>query len=79
MGGTEHLLTVDGNDTPIEHVWLTGMDPEYAQFLRTAVMIYGNAPFMPNTKYRVRIKGTHTGGDLDLDWTFTTGAGGRFP
>ncbi len=76
---TEHVLTVDGSDTPIEHVWLTGMDPEHAQFLRTAVMMYGNAPFMPNTKYRVRIKGTHTGGDLNLDWTFTTGAASRFP
>jgi hypothetical protein len=76
---TEHLLTLDGNDTPIEHVWITGMDPMWGQYLGTAVMMYGNAPFAANTKYRVRIKGTHVGGTLDLDWTFTTGAASRFP
>jgi len=35
-------------------------------------------PFTPNTKYRVKVTGTRTGGALNLEWTFTTGATNRF-
>lgn len=67
---TEHVLSVDGDTTPIEHVWLTGDD---SNFLDTAVMMYANEPFAPQTTYRVRVVGTYVGGALDLEWTFTTG------
>ena len=36
-------------------------------------MLYG-APFELSTRYRVRIVGTYTGGALNVEWTFTTGA-----
>jgi len=71
---TEHLLTLDGDATPIEHMWLTGEDPAYAQYLRSSVFIFGNMPFAANTKYRVKIVGTFVGGALEREWTFTTGA-----
>jgi uncharacterized protein YkwD len=74
---TEHVLTLDGDPTPIEHMWLTGDDPDYAQFLRSSVFIFGNVPFAANTKYRVRIVGTFVGGALEREWTFTTGAAER--
>jgi hypothetical protein len=72
---TEHVITLEGDDTPIEHVWLTGAD---SNFLRNAVMMYPNTPFQPQTTYRVRIVGTYLGGNLDLEWTFTTGEPSRF-
>lgn len=67
---TEHVLTLEGDTTPIEHVWLTSAD---SSFLDTAVMMYANEPFTPQTTYRVRIAGSYVGGPLDLEWTFTTG------
>ena len=72
---TEHVLTVDGETTPIEHVWLTEAD---SNFLRSSVMMYGNAPFTAMTTYRVKITGTYVGGALSREWTFTTGQGNRF-
>lgn len=78
---TEHVLTKDGDTTPIEHVWITGSDPMWGNYLRTSVFMYANTPFEPMTKYRVVMKGTYQGGELDKTWTFTTGAaptwGGR--
>jgi uncharacterized protein YkwD len=73
---TEHTVTKDGDATPLEHVWLTSAD---SQFLRSGAMIYTNAPFMPMTKYRVKVVGTAQSGPLDLEWTFTTGAAPRWP
>jgi uncharacterized protein YkwD len=67
---TEHLLTIDGEETPIEHMWLV---PEEQSLLRDEVFLYANAPLEPMTTYRVRLLGTYVGGNLDLDWTFTTG------
>ena len=43
------------------------------QFFKNTAVLYG-APFAANTKYRVRITGTHTGGALAKEWTFTVGA-----
>jgi uncharacterized protein YkwD len=71
---TEHVLTKDGDTTPIEHVWITGSDPMWGNYLRTSVFMYANAPFEPMTKYRVVMKGTSQAGPLDKTWTFTTGA-----
>jgi uncharacterized protein YkwD len=79
---TEHLLTRDGDTTPIEHVFLDSasplLDAGTRGFLTTSVFLYANQPFMPNTKYRVKVVGTRTGGTLNLEWTFTTGAVNRF-
>jgi hypothetical protein len=72
---TEHVLTVDGDSAPIDHVWLTSAD---SNFLRSAIMMYANAPFEANTTYRVKITGTYVGGPLMREWTFTTGARNRF-
>ena len=66
---TEHLLTLASDDTPIEHVWITPAD---SNLLSDAIMMYANLPLESQTTYRVRITGTYIGGDLVLDWTFTT-------
>jgi uncharacterized protein YkwD len=77
---TDHVVTKDGDTTPIDHVWLTGMDQSAtAQFLRNGVMMYPNVALTAMTKYRVRVKGTYVGGALDLEWTFTTGAAPTWP
>lgn len=68
---TERVLTVDGDDTPIEHVFLTSAD---SGFLRNGVMLYSNLEFAEHTTYRVKIAGSYVGGPLELEWTFTTGA-----
>jgi uncharacterized protein YkwD len=72
---TEHVLTLDGDSAPIDHVWLTSAD---SNFLRNGIMMYGNAPFEADTTYRVKITGTYVGGALTREWTFTTGARNRF-
>jgi hypothetical protein len=72
---TEHVLTRDGDSAPIDHVWLTSAD---SNFLRSAVMMYANAPFQAMTTYRVKITGTYVGGALSREWTFTTGQMNRF-
>lgn len=73
---TSHTLTKDGDPTPLAHTWLDTANPGSATvkpyFGNTAVF-YG-AAFEPMTTYRVKIVGTHAGGALDLEWTFTTGA-----
>jgi uncharacterized protein YkwD len=81
---TEHVLTKDGDATPIEHTWITGSDPMWGNYLRTSVFMYAHTPFEANTKYHVTMKGTSQAGALDKQWTFTTGAaptrgGGRRP
>jgi hypothetical protein len=79
---TEHVITRDGDATPMEHVFLDSasplLDAGSRGFLTTSVFLYANQPFMPNTKYRVKVVGTRTGGTLNLEWTFTTGAVNRF-
>jgi hypothetical protein len=75
MAVTEHVLTVDGESAPLDHVWLTSDDSD---FLDNAIMMYANAPFEANTTYRVKIAGTYVGGPLSLEWTFTTGARNRW-
>lgn len=78
----DHVLTKDGDATPLDHVWLDKSAPVVslglrAYFSNTAVL-YG-APFEANTTYRVKITGTHAGGNLDVEWTFTTGQASRNP
>jgi hypothetical protein len=79
---TEHVLTKDGDSTPLEHVWMdsksTNVDQGYRYYLLNTAFMYGNAPFAANTKYRAKIVGTHTGGALNLEWTFTTGTANPF-
>jgi hypothetical protein len=77
MSIIEHVLTKDGDSTPLEHVWLDYQSPLVssglrAYFLNTAIL-YG-APLELSTTYRVRIVGTYSGGPLNAEWTFTTGA-----
>jgi hypothetical protein len=73
---TEHVLTKDGDGTPLEHMWLDMQSPGVSSlrsyFPNTAIL-YG-APFEPNTTYRVKVVGTYAGGALSIEWTFTTGA-----
>jgi uncharacterized protein YkwD len=72
---TEHTLTLAGDDTPIEHMWLTPADQS---LLSDEAILYANDALEPNSTYRVRIVGTYVGGALDLDWTFETGQASRF-
>jgi uncharacterized protein YkwD len=80
---TAHVLTKDGDATPIEHVWLDSQAEIVAQDMRRSltnvVFMYANMPFEPNTKYRVKVSGTYTGGALLKEWTFTTGAAATRP
>jgi hypothetical protein len=74
---TEHVMTKDGDSTPLAHVWLDYQSSLVSSglkgyFMNTA-LLYG-APFELSTKYRVKIAGTHTGGAFNMEWTFTTGA-----
>jgi uncharacterized protein YkwD len=75
---TEHVLTKDGDATPIDHVWLDSQATIVAEDMRrqltNVVFMYGNLPFDPNTKYHVKITGTYGSGALMKEWTFTTGA-----
>jgi uncharacterized protein YkwD len=59
-----HTLTVDGDSTPIDHVWLT---PGDSPLLSTEYVMYANEPLSGGTTYRV-----HVSGSVDLEWTFTT-------
>jgi hypothetical protein len=76
---TEHVLTLDGDTAPIEHVWLDAnasiVAADMRRSLTNTVFMYANAPFAASTKYRVKISGTYgTGLALSKEWTFTTGA-----
>ena len=74
---TEHVLTKDGDATPIEHVWLDAKSPEVSAglkgYFKNTAFLYG-AAFELSTTYRVKIVGSHTGGALNVEWTFTTGS-----
>jgi hypothetical protein len=74
---TQHVLTKDGDSTPIDHLWLDQNSSQLQSglqgyFYDTAFM-YG-APFAANTKYHVQIVGTYSGGTLNEEWSFTTGS-----
>jgi hypothetical protein len=79
---TEHIVTLDGDPTPIDHVWLdanaTIVDQSMRRQLTNVNFMYANKPFAANTKYRVKLTGTYSGGMLSREWTFTTGAARRF-
>lgn len=71
---SSHVITLDGDDTPIDHQYVDStndpaMDlPSYAKFL------YPNAPMTANTTYHVVVSGSLNGADKTFDWKFTTGA-----
>jgi hypothetical protein len=70
-----HTLTVDGSSANIEHTWLTPTDARAMGLLRTEAVLYAHRPLMANTRYRVRVTGTSTGGAAQtVDFVFTTGA-----
>jgi hypothetical protein len=79
----EHVLTLDGDPTPIEHVWLdanaTIVEQSMRRSLTNVVFMYANMPFTANTKYRVKISGTYGSGTVAKEWTFTTGAAPSWP
>ena len=74
---TEHALMKDGDDTPLDHVWLdrtaSVVNLGLRSYFGNTAVFYG-APFESNTTYRVKITGTHAAGALNIEWTFTTGA-----
>lgn len=74
---TEHVITKDGDPTPLPHLWLDSKAPEVNSGLKpyfsNTCFLYG-APFELNTKYRVKIVGSYAGGALNVEWTFTTSA-----
>jgi hypothetical protein len=73
---TEHVLTKDGDSTPLVHTFLDRKSPGvlgFESYFPNNAILYG-AAFLPNTKYRVKMVGTYAGGALNVEWTFTTGA-----
>lgn len=78
----EHVLTKDGDPTPLPHTWMdsksANVDDGYKYYLVNTAFMYGDVAFAPNTKYRVKIAGMGGGMPLNLEWTFTTGAAPRF-
>lgn len=73
---TEHVMTKDGDSTPLEHIFLDTKNPGVAglrAYFGNTAMLYG-AAFEPNTKYRMKMMGTYAGGALNMEWTFTTSA-----
>jgi hypothetical protein len=73
---TEHVMTKDGDGTPLEHIFLDTKNSGVAQlraYFGNTAMLYG-AAFEPSTTYRVKMVGTYAGGALNMEWTFTTSA-----
>jgi hypothetical protein len=73
---TQHVLTKDGDNTPIDHVFIDINSTNISglnSYFRDTAFLYG-APLEVSTKYHVKIVGTHTGGALNVEWTFTTAA-----
>ncbi len=74
---TQHVLTKDGDSTPIAHTWLDKNSSQLQSGLQgyfyDTAFLYG-APFAVNTKYHVQIVGTYSGGTLNEEWSFTTGS-----
>jgi hypothetical protein len=79
---TEHTLSKDGDPTPLPHTWIdknsSTVDAGYRGYLLSTAFLYGDKPFIANTKYHVKVVGTHTGGAVNLDWSFTTGTAKPF-
>jgi uncharacterized protein YkwD len=70
---SQHTLTVEGSDEPIDHVFLSPNDGEwYGSFIANEHVMYSDQPLQSATTYRVHVVGTYAGGDLDRAWTFTT-------
>ena len=72
---TDHVITKDGDTTPLAHTFLDKNNPGVASlrnYFGSIVFMYG-APFEANTKYRVKVSGTYGAGALNVEWTFTTG------
>jgi uncharacterized protein YkwD len=74
---TEHVLTKDGDSTPIDHLWLdinsAQLQSGLQAYFKNTAFLY-SAPFDLSTKYHVKISGTYSGGSFTKEWSFTTGA-----
>jgi uncharacterized protein YkwD len=74
---TTHVLTKDGDSTPLAHLWLdknsSDLQAGLQGYFYDTGFLYG-APFASNTKYHVQIGGTYSGGTLNKSWSFTTGS-----
>ena len=57
-------------DATLDHQWITPATS--TGLLTNAVVLYGNAPLMAATKYRVHLVGTGTAGSIDVNISFTT-------
>lgn len=79
---TEHVLTLDGDTTPIPHTFLdassTNVDMSLVYTLKSVNFMYSDKPLTANTKYHVKVSGSYAGGMLMKEWSFTTGAARRF-
>ncbi len=70
---TDHVLTVDGSSTPIQHIWLAPNDPQSMMLLTDDYFMYSYQPLQSGTRYHVHVAGTtFDGSPMTLDWTFTT-------
>ena len=73
---TDHVLTKDGDTTPIDHLWLDAQSSLVSAGLKgyftDTAFLYG-APF---EQHEVSREGRrhYSGGALTKEWTFTTGA-----
>lgn len=63
-------LTVDGNATAIDHVWITPQTS--GGLLESAYVILPKLPLQSATRYRVQASGSNGAGAVSLDFTFTT-------
>jgi hypothetical protein len=74
---TQHVLTKDGDSTPIDCLWLdqnsTDLQSGLQGYFYDTAFMYG-PPFDDNTTYHVQIVGTFSGGTLNEQWSFTTGS-----
>jgi hypothetical protein len=67
-----HVLTVDGDSTPIAHQFIASGAPAANGLLPDEYVLYANTPLTSGTTYRVTVTGTNSGGAVALDFKFTT-------
>lgn len=67
-----HVLTRDGDTTPIDHVWIAPGTAQAMGLLRNEFFLYAYRPLTAATRYRVQVTGMNSAGAVNLSWTFTT-------
>ena len=66
---TTHEFSVDGG-AQLSHQWIT---PQTNQLAQNTVILYGDSPLTPGTRYRVHVAGTGMNNTpIDVNITFTT-------